>query len=291
LCDEMQKQGSDPLDITVTGWEKVGSAVGVEATKLKKAVLQEFNRDLQKLTSPGEKPHLACETRQGSVFIGTLSAAESRVLLRFHGIRKILQLFSAPVDELWDWDGIAYKTVVLDANNDLDTRMLDSCIEFIGNSRSRIGGVGADSTLICCGTGIRRSAALAAAYFMYLDEANGHSAKSALDCLVSQRPGVDIAGGSTEMVGGCGKGLIEALKMWEWCLAAQDAAGRQEVLAPPGDPPFSPKLESSTGKRKTPTLSSTDAAEHKTEPDSPESPGKKVRAAAEQLEEFSLAGE
>merc|ERR1712072_1648667 len=127
-------------------------------------------------------------------------------MLRYHGIRKILQLFSAPVDELWADDGVMYKMVVLDARNDLDTRMLDSCIEFIGNSRSRIGGVGADSTLICCGTGIRRSAALVVAYFMYLDEANGHSAKSATECLAKQRPAVDIAGGTTEMVGGCGQG-------------------------------------------------------------------------------------
>jgi len=201
------------------------------------------------------------------------------------------QLFGAPVDELWSADGVQYKTIVLGANNELFP-MLDECIEFMGPSRTN-GGVGTESILVCCGTGIRRSAALVAAYYMHLDESGGHSVNEAIERVQQQRPSVDIAGGSMEMVGGNGEGLIEALKMWEWCLMAKDSAGRQEVHAPEGEPPLSPKLEddssspTGSGKRKTPILT---GAEGRWEENvQTVSPGKKVRAMVSEIEEFSLA--
>ena len=106
---------------------------------------------------------------------------------------------------------------------------------------------------------------------------------------MKQRPSVDISGGSMEMVGGCGRGLIEALKLWEWCLVAQEAAGRQDCPSTEGAPPFSPVLSASASpnlgdKRKTPTLSALDAECE----EAVESPGKRVRNVADVIENFSL---
>lgn len=127
------------------------------------------------------------------------------------------------------------------------------------------------------------------AYLMYLDEDGGHSCTRAMETLKKQRPSIDIGGGSAEMVGGNGQGLVDALQLWEWCLVAQEAAGRQDLPTPEGEPPFSPTLkaneEGSPGaKRKSPFLSGQDNDCN----ENPESPGKRVRGVAAELDNFKL---
>ena len=254
-------------------------------------VLREFNRDIQPLFTSvdgqGNQGHAS--RRPCHLLIGALTGAQSRLVVIYYNIKKILQLFASPVDELWTADGVTYKTMVLDSGNELFP-LLDECMEFIGPSRSGNGIPGPDSTLVCCGTGIRRSAALVTAYLMYLDEEHGHSCSRAMETLKEQRPSIDVGGGSAEMIGGNGQGLMEALQLWEWCLVAQEAAGRQDLPAPEGDPPFSPTLranseEGSPGaKRKSPFLNSQD----KDCQENPESPGKRVRGVAEDLDNFRL---
>jgi len=282
-------------------------------TALALQVLREFNCDIQPLfTSVDGK---SATRRPCHLLIGSLTGAQSRLVVIFYNIRKVLQLFSTPVDELWRQDGVTYKTLVLDAENELFPS-LDECMDFIGPSRSGNGIPGPDSTLVCCGTGIRRSAALVTAYLMYLDVDGGHSCSGAITALREQRPSIDIAGGSAEMVGGNGQGLIEALQLWEWCLVAQEAAGRQTLPElPEGEAPFSPTIKASSGgggaggegspgtsgKRKSPFLrgqedqlgaelgagGGEDQGDEQCE-EHPESPGKRVRGVAEELDSFTL---
>jgi len=293
LCDAMKKQNCGVCDITPNGWQQVAKAVGAEPSKLREAVLHEFRNDIQPLCTPVDWP----ESRNRHLLIGTLSSAQSRLLVVYYNIRKILQLFSAPVDELWSGEGVTYKMMVLDASNDLFPA-LDECMEFLAPSTQSCGVPGPDAALVCCGTGIRRSAAVSVAYFMYLDEENQHSCDHALEQMSVQRPSVDISGGSATMVGGDGQGLLDALKMWEWCLVAKDAAGRQEVPTPEGAPPIFPSPRQSpqtspslNGKRKTPVLEAIDpdAPAPLAQIESPETPGKKAcRGMIDDLGKFTL---
>jgi len=151
LCDAMKKQNCGVCDITPNGWQQVAKAVGAEPSKLREAVLHEFRNDIQPLCTPVDWP----ESRNRHLLIGTLSSAQSRLLVVYYNIRKILQLFSAPVDELWSGEGVTYKMMVLDASNDLFPA-LDECMEFLAPSTQSCGVPGPDAALVCCGTGIRR---------------------------------------------------------------------------------------------------------------------------------------
>ena len=90
--------------------------------------------------------------------------------------------------------------VMLDADNNLLPH-IDSCVDFIGRGH-RYGGV---NVLVCCGTGIRRSASVCVAYLMCLDTKAGAKFQRALDSLTQQRPSTDISGGDYESVGGNGQ--------------------------------------------------------------------------------------
>jgi len=259
----------DVFSISDDSWSQIAAATQREPAKLREAVWQGLaGSDMQQIHTSDE----VATANQGSLFLGTLEAAENRLLVHFYQIRKILTLFSSEVDPLWESDSVEYKEVILDAENNLLPH-IEPCIDFIGRGH-RYGGV---NVLVCCGTGIRRSASIGVAYLMSLDMKVGAKLERAVSSLTQQRPSVDISGGSFESVGGNGQGLMKALEMFEWELNAEAASGPRSPVLIAREGSFGE--EGNHGKRKSPVL---DAL-------IPESPGtKKVKETAEVMSKFTL---
>lgn len=254
-------------------WTEVASVAELEPGELRKAVTKELaSACVQRIHTSDE-----CATAvQGQMLLGTLLSADNRLALHFHKIRKILTLFSSSVDQTWKDDEIEYKEVILGPANHIGPH-IDGCVDFVGKGH-RYGGV---NVLVCCGTGIRRSACVCTAYLMSLDHKGGDKYERALNAITTQRPSVHIGGGDLESVGGDGASLVEALKMYEWELNAKAAVGASSPrLLGLFDPP---PEEDVAGKRKSPHLAAAG-------PEEPcDSPGtKKVKAATHQLSEFTL---
>jgi len=269
---EFAKSEDEVINSADDQWLEVGRVAELSPGGLRAAVIKELtSAAIQRIHTSDE-----CATAvQGEMHVGTLLSAENRLAVHFYKIRKILTLFSSSVDQTWTTDDVEYKEVILGPDNQIGPE-IDACVEYVGAGPR----YGQANVLVCCGTGIRRSPCVCAAYLMFLDQKGGNKYERAVAALTAQRPSVHIGGGDLESVGGDGKSLVEALKMYEWELNAKANVG-----------PTSPRLAGlkasdeleCTVKRKSPHLGAAGAEQPC------DSPGtKKVKAATEELSGFTL---
>lgn len=124
-----------------------------------------------------------------NVWLGDLSASESRLVMLQLGIKAIVTIASQEVDPLWKADGIEYHTVVINqcsGKGESLREQLESCCAFLSSRRP---------ALVCCGSGNGPSVIVCSAV-LAIDSGGVFSAQQALDLVASKRVHVEVSSGT-----------------------------------------------------------------------------------------------
>lgn len=104
------------------------------------------------------------------LFVGSFSAAESRLALAVLNIKRVVQISYHPLDELWVSDGVEYSTHILPSLGNGGAAPVHEAIqeaaEEVSSALRGDSGSGAmGSLLVACSTGDEHSCAVCAVYF------------------------------------------------------------------------------------------------------------------------------
>jgi len=151
--------------------------------------------DLTRITmdpSLSPLPEVPDDFESPRLFIGDFAAAESRLALAAHRIKRIIQISYHPLDELWKRDGITYSTHILPSLGYGGAAPVHEAIlmasEEVASALNEYSD-GGGAVLVTCTTGDEHACAVCA---LYLSQRLGMSKEDAADRISELRPSCRI---------------------------------------------------------------------------------------------------